>query len=222
MKDVYKPIPMKTNVNLLFYYLIFAISTAKAQIPAVTETGEEVILHNNGTWEYLNKTEFEKNVIPTNSTKFKKDKDATFVLKSNRINVGIHLDPKKWSFNKGIENGDSEYELQLKNEDLYAMIITEKVEIPIENLRSIALENGRAAAPDLTIVKEEYRKVNGIKVLLLQMNGTIQGIKFTYYGYYYSSPNGTLQFITYTAQNLLDTYLVEIEQLLNGLVVINE
>ncbi|MCC7520261.1 MAG: hypothetical protein IT220_01380, partial [Flavobacteriaceae bacterium] len=106
-------------------------------------------------------------------------------------------------------------------EDLYGMIISEKVEIPLETLRSIAIENGKSVAPDLKIMKEEYRTVNGLKLLLLQMNGTMQGIKFSYYGYYYSNTNGTVQFITYTSQNLLNSYIPEIEKLLNGIVEIN-
>ena len=101
------------------------------------------------------------------------------------------------------------------------MIISEKFEIPLETLKSIALETARSAAPDLKIVKEEYRIVNGIKVLLLQMNGTMQGIKFSYYGYYFSNTNGTVQFIAYTSQNLLDGYRKECDILLNGFVETN-
>ena len=100
------------------------------------------------------------------------------------------------------------------------MNITEKVEVPLEALKYNANENGRAVAPDLKIVKEEYRTVNGTKVLLIQMNGTTQGIKFSYFGYYYSNSNGTIQFVTYTSQNLLDTYENDCEELLNGIVEI--
>ena len=96
------------------------------------------------------------------------------------------------------------------------MMITEKVEIPIESFKSIALENGRSVAPDLKIIKEEYRNVNGLTVLMLQMNGSIQGIKVSYFGYYYSNENGSVQFITYTAQNLLKDYMPDCENLLNG------
>ena len=101
------------------------------------------------------------------------------------------------------------------------MIISEKMEIPLETLKSIALNNGRKAAPDLKITKEEYRIVNGAKVLLLQMNGTMQGIKFSYYGYYFSNSNGTVQFVTYTSTNLITSYLPKIELLLNGIVELN-
>lgn len=128
------------------------------------------------------------------------------------------MDPKLWSFKKQTENEAAEYKLLLKSGDLYGMIITEKVEIPLETLKSLALANGQKVAPDLKIVKEEYRNVNGLKVLLLEMSGTTQGIKFSYYGYYYSNTNGTVQFITYTSTKLLNSYKSKIEILLNGLV----
>jgi len=210
---------MKKTTLLLV--CLFIVNLTQAQQKAVTETGEEVILFEGGTWEYQNEDDSLKKEIPTNSNIFEKDKESTFLLKSNKLNVGVHLNPKIWSFKKATDNPDAEYELQLKDGDLYGMVITEKVEIPLETLKSIALENGQAAAPDLKIIKEEYRNVNGLKVLLLQLNGTIQGIKFSYYGYYFSSINGSVQFITYTSQNLLDSYRPISEKLLNGLVEIN-
>lgn len=197
--------------------LVF-VSICHAQKKAVTETGEEVILFEDGTWKHANESDQANVEIQTNPNKFKKSDNSTFLLKSTRLNVGFWINPKKWKFQKAVENPDAEYELELKGEDLYSMVISEKVEIPLTTLKEIALENGRAISPDVHIFKEEYRTVNGLKVLLLQMNGTMQGIKFSYYGYYYSNPNGTVQFITYTAQNLLETYIKDIEELLNGFV----
>jgi hypothetical protein len=89
----------------------------------------------------------------------------------------------------------------------------------LENLKKLAIKNAKNAAPDLRVVKEEYRIVNGVKVLFMQMNGTIQGIQFSYYGYYYSFKGGSIQFLTYTAQNLLDEFRPSFESLLNGLVI---
>jgi len=210
---------MKKTFLLLF--ILFFVNLIQAQQKAVTETGEEVILYDDGTWKYHNEDQIYEKEIPTNPKKFKKDKESTFLLKSSKLNIGVYLNPKIWSFKKATDNLEAEYELQLKDGDLYGMMITEQVEIPLESLKSIALENGKAAAPDLKIVKEEYRIVNDLKVLLLQLNGTMQGIKFSYYGYYFSCTNGTIQFITYTSQKLLDGYKPECEKLLNGFVKIN-
>ena len=87
----------------------------------------------------------------------------------------------------------------------------------IDKFVTIALENARDAAPDAKIVKQEYRTVNGNKVLCLQLNGTMRGIKFAYLGYYISNESGTVQLVGFTAQSLFKEYQAEIEEFLNGL-----
>jgi hypothetical protein len=112
-----------------------------------------------------------------------------------------------------------EYSFQSRGKDIYAMLITEKINIPIENLRNLAVSNAKEAAPDTKVITEEYRMVNGKKIFFMQMNGSIQGIKFTYLGYYYSSEGGTIQFISYTSQDLLNEYKNDMFDLLNGFTI---
>ena len=200
---------------------IFTFINVNAQQKAITETGDEVILYENGTWKYQNQEDIEEVEIPTNIKEYTKDSNASFLIKSDNLNVGFWINPKKWSFGKGKNNPDAEYELVLRNEDLYAMILSEKIEIPLNTLKTIAIDNAKASAPDIEVVKEEYRTVNGSKVLFLQMNGSMQGIKFSYYGYYFSSPEGTIQYITYTSQGLLKEYIDQCEELLNGFVTLD-
>ena len=100
------------------------------------------------------------------------------------------------------------------------MLISEKLEIPIESLKAIAIENAKGAAPDIKVIKEEYRNVYGLQVMLMQMVGTIQGMRITYYGYYYSNSNGTIQLLTYTGEELFNDYLDTIESFINGFVEI--
>ena len=202
--------------------IIFSVSLQlNAQEKAVTSTGEEVILFDDGTWKYMNVDLPTVDEIKTNPRNFTKAKESSFLLKSKKTKNGFWINPKKWDFRKGADNPDAEYELQLKEGDLYGMIITEKVEIPLEALKNIALTNAKSVAPDVRVIKEEYRNVNGIKVLCMQLNGTTQGIKFSYFGYYYSDESGTVQFITYTAQSLIEEYRDTAESLLNGIVLLN-
>ena len=192
----------------------------RAQERAVTSTGEEVILFDDGTWKYMDVDLPTVNEIKTNPRNFTKPKESSFLLKSKKTNNGFWINPKLWDFRKGTDNPDAEYELQLKEGDLYGMIITEKVEIPLESLKNIALDNAKSVAPDIRLVMEEYRTVNGLKVLCLQLNGTTQGIKFSYFGYYFSNESGTVQFITYTAQSLIEENRNTAENLLNGIVLL--
>ena len=82
-------------------------------------------------------------------------------MKSKRTDIGFWLNPKKWSFSKSIDNPDAEYEVELKGEDLYGMIITEKIEIPLKTLKNIAVDNARLAAPDVYKV-ECMEMLNGL------------------------------------------------------------
>ena len=204
-------------MRLIALILCLIATQAIAQTKAITSNGDEVVLYDDGTWKYVSKQAEATSEIPVNTKEFKKPSASSFQVKSTRLAVGISINPKKWSFKKADNNEDAEFEFQLKDKDAYAMLISEKIEIPIENFKSIAVENAKSVAPDIHIVKQEYRTVNGLKVLMMQLDGTIQGVKFSYYGYYYSFPGGTLQLLTYTSQNLLEEYKPELEELLNGL-----
>lgn len=205
-------------MKMIFLLVILTLFTTLGQTRAVTSEGREVILYDNGTWEYAsNETTSESDPqIPINTKPFRRLKENSFELKSTRVNVCVWLNPLKWSFTRGGDDDASEYKFQRKKEDLYAMMISEEVEIPLLTLREIALSNAKSAAPDAKITFEEYRTVNGIKVLCLQMKGTISGMKFIYYGYYYTNESGTVQLITYTTQALFDEYKTDMEDFLNG------
>jgi hypothetical protein len=188
------------------------------QINAVTETGDPVFLYSDGTWKYVNDSINHSSEIIVNSEKFLKDKELTFMVKSNKINIGVWVNPKKWSFTKGSSDESAEFKFENKNDDLYGMLISEKTQIPVETLKTIALENAKNAAPDVRIIKEEYRTVNGITALMMQMSATIQGIRFIYFGYYYSNANGSIQLISWTGENIFQSSSAELEEFLNGLV----
>ena len=211
---------MKTFIPLATFFFSFCMCLT-AQTHAVTDTGKEVLLYSDGTYSYVDADDAEAVSIPTNPEKFTKSKSASFLLKSKRMDVGFWLDPKIWSFGESRDNPDAEYEVVLKGEDLYGVIITEKIEVPLETLKNVAVDNARQIAPDIRIVEQEYRMVNGQKVLYLQLDGTMDGMKISYSGNFYSNSSGTVQFITFTAQNLVDEYRAASQQLINGLVKLN-
>jgi hypothetical protein len=195
---------------------------AFAQQKAVTESGEEVILFEDGTWKFQKDTQITEEKIPVNPKSFKKSTESTFLLKMNRANFGIYLNPKKWSFKKSDEDNDSEYEFELKKEELYGLVVIERIEISIEMLLQNAIEAAKLKSPDLKVVSKEYRNVNGLKVLFLEMHGSFAGTKLYFNGYYFSNENGTIQLLTYTSPNLGNTYRAEMETFLNGFVAFNK
>jgi hypothetical protein len=203
------------KIGLALVVCLFSMALHASQ-RAVTDEGDIVILNDDGTWHFDDPTMVEAEEIPTNEQPFVKPDNASFKLKSTRNNSEVWLNAKKWAFEKSKSNDAAEYSFVLKGKDLYGMFITEQIEIGMESLTQIALENARAGAPNMKVTEKEYRNVNGVSVIYMEMEGTLQGTSFTYLGYYYSNETGTTQFITYTGTSLVKKYKSEIEDFLNG------
>jgi hypothetical protein len=203
--------------TLIFIFILGTSMSGFAQVNAVTENGEQVVLYKDGTWKSLEtKSGWDTRM---DTLKFTKSSTSTFLIKGSRVEYGVWINPKKWQFKKDQKTDvPIEYKFTLTGQDAYAMIISERIQVPLNSLKEVALKNALKAAPDAKIVQEEIRNINGLNVLLLQMEGTISGINFVYYGYYYSDEGGTVQFLSYTSKNLFPTYKPEMEQLLNGFV----
>jgi hypothetical protein len=204
--------------NLLVAILLLVASASYAGQTAVTDTGEKVILNSDGTWVSADSAPKPAKSIETNKKKFEKPKNSAFLLKSTRNNSAYWINTGKWSFSKTQADAAAEYRFQLKGKDLYGMAITEGIEMPLESLVDIALTNARSAAPDAKMILQEYRVVNGKKVIYMEFKGTIKGVNFIYHGYYYSNSSGSTQLLTYTAANTVAKYKSEMDDLLNGLV----
>jgi hypothetical protein len=205
------------NKHTLFAIISLTATTILADQSAITDTGELVILKEDGTWEYSTKP-LRSSEISTNKRVFTKPTSSSFLVKSKKNKRGIWINPKIWSFKKATGDNAQEYMFQLKDEDLYAMVISEAIEIGTESLVEIALQNAKRAAPDAKIHNKEYRIVNGKKLIYLEITGTMQSINFKYHGYYYSDASGTTQLVTYTSTNLVEKYRSEITNFLNGMV----
>lgn len=206
--------------SLLALCSLCLLTRGNAQQSAITQTGDEVLLFEDGTWTYKDTSVSVASSISVNPQPFEKPEQASFLLKSAAGGIGVWLNPKEWTFKKASDNPSAEYEFRLKAADLYGMLIAEGIEIPLDNLREIAIANARAAAPDLTVTDQEYRTVNGLDVLMMRMSGTMRGVKFAYLGYYYSDDSGSYQFLTYTSQKLIEQHLPACEALLNGIVAL--
>jgi len=208
---------------LLLLSLTTGVYAGNAQTKAITDVGDEVLLYANGTWKYAGEKKHPSphdSLMALNKTAFTRDKLATFLVKSKTINAGVYITPGEWEFEKSAPNAPSEYRFRLKALDSYAFIITEKVEVPFENLRDMVLGNAQKRAIDVEMIKNEYRMVNGVKVLSLEYKGTVNGIHFIWFGYFYSSSAGTVQLVTGTVDNLFYPNYKTLENFLNGFVVL--
>jgi hypothetical protein len=193
--------------------ILSAPALAQEPIKATTDTGQVVLLFPDGTWKY-------KSAVAEPGAPNKghvKSPAATERLVLNGGKVSLSFDPKKWQKAKGEEPAMQGF-THLRG-DGYAKLIYERLQMPLATLKQVALANAKEAAPDLKVVSEEKRVVNGRQVLCMQLKGTIQGIPFVYLAYYYAGKEGSIQVLTFTGENLFSEYRTDFEEFLNGLVI---
>lgn len=198
--------------SVMALLLLSLSGVALSQEQATTTSGRIVILNPDGTWKYQ-----QPGSAPARPTGgHLRPAAATEKLELSRNKCTVWFNPKIWKLGK-TEAGKTTFEHT--DGDGYAMVIAERIEMSPEALRSMALEKATQAAPDAKITFEEKRSVNGSDVMCRQIKGTIQSIPFEYYGYYYTGKEGTIQVITYTAQNLFSEYEKDFVDFLDGFTV---
>ncbi|MFN8012810.1 MAG: hypothetical protein U0P81_15680 [Holophagaceae bacterium] len=182
------------------------------QEKATTASGRVVLLFPDGTWK-----EDKPAAVPGGREGATRPRSATEKFPVLKGKASIYYDPQKWKPKGPEEGGRSGF--NHVDGDAQSMVITERIQMPLASLEKVALDNAKAAAPDATVAFREMRRVNGQDLLALQIKGTINGIAFIYYGYYYSGERGIIQAIAFTSQNLFQEYKADFEAFLNGLVI---
>jgi hypothetical protein len=204
---------MNSTLIVLLVSLFALTSGGLSQNPtrARTEGGREVLLFSDGTWKYADESK-----EPAKPVSHAKPSSATTLQKTKNGSFGVWFDPGKWKLSQKSLNDSVELQFQHTSGDAYALIISERIAMPVTSLKSFVLESATKAAPDAKIIAEEKRIINGHELLCLKFEGTIRQIPFTYYRYYYSGAAGTLQVLTYTGQNLFAEFQKDFTDFLNG------
>jgi hypothetical protein len=203
---------VKTMIILVFVLMLSPISTyaLSQSLKAKTEDGTDVMLLPDGTWEYV-MTE-EPQSLPSSS----KSQGPKTVIKGKRGTYGIWFDKNMWRMLNVTFDPAAEFSFAHTTGNGYAKVIDEMAYRPFEQLKNVALENIKETAPDAKIIFEEKRSINGNDVLYMKIEGTVQSIPSAFLGYYYAGEAGTIQIITYAANDVIDTLEPDCIELLNG------
>ena len=195
--------------GLLLVFIAASAAVGQTSIKARTETGKDVILLADGTWKYVIED------TPPSTAVANKPAGSASIFKAPNGGFGIWYDDSKWIMEPKSEHGTAEF--KLKRGDAYVIVLIEELNVPLATLREVALENAKAAAPDVKVIFEETRTVNKKDVLCMKFEGTVKGISLTYYGYYYGGKQGSIQLLTFTGRDLFQKYEKDMTDFLNGL-----
>ncbi|MGA3188474.1 MAG: YbjN domain-containing protein [Bryobacteraceae bacterium] len=142
------------------------------------------------------------------------------VLLVNSGTMAINYDPEKWK--KTASGNPGSFTFKHAKGDGFAMVIAERTGIPTDAFPDIALANAQKADPKARITFREKRKVNGVEVWFLKMEGETSGVPLTYYGYYYGGTSSAIQVLTFTGRNLAGEYEKDFMDFLNGFRLIEQ
>ena len=206
---------------LISLFIIAAVSSAYGKsIKAKTQDGRTVILHADGTWKFL------KNKAPgapeaPSDNRASKPRRATKKVSDPRGLVELWYIPSKWAAYPKPErlSPDATFALVHKTKEAYALGIIERISMPLETLKKIAVDNAKNVAPDVKVVLDEELQVNGHSASIMGITGTMEGIPFRYHSLYWTGEKGCVQVITYTSQNLFEEYVDDFNDLLHGIVL---
>jgi hypothetical protein len=206
------------NLFLPVLALLLAFQ-ASAQVTAITEEGRAVLLFSDGTWRYLNDSvkistlDLPHYTIPGNSTGLVKGKETRYELWYNA---------DKWNLLPDTVYGNSEYALEFHNGELIAMMIAERMQVPLSRIKGAAIASFKKEGSEYRISEEQKIVVNGTEGLLLKIDALVDGIPVSYLNAYFSTREGTFQLITYTAYNLFDSHRKDMIGLISGFVLIEQ
>lgn len=205
---------------LLLILTVFFIS-ANSQIKALTEDGKEIILFDNKTWKFVNESD-EKTLaeIKNNDKVFEKSKDATFLMKSKKMNSGIYFNPKKWKIvNGGLTSPFIEYVFNnVSDSNLFAILGSENAPVQtLKNIKDLVIASVQRNTDYFRLKESEYRTINNIKVLYMNYVANAKGIDFEYIGNYYLNSEGYSSVTAYTFGNKYEENKIELENFINGI-----
>ena len=206
--------------NIFIFCLLLLNTAAFSQVRGLTDDGKEVVLFDNGTWKFVNESDAKTlETIMTNDFVFKKNKDATSLMRSKKMDVGVYFNPEIWKASREKIGPYVEYMFRANSEDqLVGLMITEKIQIKtLKNLKDILLTSVQKSADYFRLKESEYRNVNGLKILYLRYIANTKGLDFEYVANYYLSDFGYCGIVAFASQSNFDKNSTQLQDLLNGI-----
>ena len=180
--------------SFAFAGVLFAVivsSALAAEVGKAIVNGKEVILYDDGTW---------KPAEPSSSIALPVECDE---VRSKKIPVSICLSSDKWKVMDA--RLPFEYQYQLKNQDVYAGLITEGLHLPNSVIRKAILANINKVATlgSVKVLREESILLGQQDWGTLEIVASIERVPF-FYKFIYGSREDVGTCLLYTSPSPRD------------------
>lgn len=198
--------------------LLWTPVLAEDDLRARTRDGREVLLKEDGTWEFAPEKSGSGEASEITGTVTKPEK-AVLAHKGRLGTMSLWLVPGKWRKLPKPTNVDAEVQYQYIGQDLSAVVIHEDLEIGLEELADLAIGNFEGALTDIEVVLHEHRLVNGREMIAVRAIGKIGKAELMVCAHYASGDFGSIQVFIMVPRKRFEKYETDIEAFLAGMVV---
>ncbi len=138
------------------------------------------------------------------------------LLKINR-NISLKYDPDHWK--QTAPGTDGQVALEHSSGDAHAIVIAERIQLPLGAVEDIALENAQTVDPKAEVVFRQQRRINGVDIRFAKIEARVNEVPMVYWGCSYGGEYGAVQVVTYAAKTLWAGYEKEFTDFLNGFMI---
>jgi hypothetical protein len=133
-----------------------------------------------------------------------------------RGRASLRFDGSVWTqfYNPGEPSDIMQYKHD--SEELFFKVTADRIEVPLDKIEDFNLTQMKAVDPKVRVARRGSRMVNGQRLVVLEIDATIDAVPFTFLGHYYSSDAGTVQIVAWTGRNLLNEKRPLVEAIVSG------
>jgi hypothetical protein len=199
--------------RVAFVFLTLAMAAAYAGDETIELKGREIVLHENGTWEYLD-------LGPSSAAlEITLERDPSIVgsYKSRNGKYQVFLNSDVWEATTGI-NKKADLQFVNKDETGYGVVIFDGLSIPLESMEQVLIGNANNVDPNARI--EDIRKclVNGTGGELVTYLVSSKGMDFTFYSFIATKETGSVQVTFYTLSSYFEKLKPVFQEAISGFV----
>jgi len=155
--------------------------------------------------------------VMTATREYRKSPTATARLDLLGGKISYWVDLEKWTEANPDKKGVPQQFMMTRGQSRAGVMIeVDPTAKPTEEMRAAVMKELLADMPDAQIASQEKRVVNGLPVLLMQVDATSPSGPIAFLVQLYSGPEGSIRTSAYTDRRNLDTFKPDLETALSG------
>ncbi len=175
---------------------------------------EALLTKNNieDVTEFLNGLEMSDQEFPSSASREIVPQQGNLFVNSK---VSIKYDPAKWTQTNTDDIASST--LTHTSGDAFVKVASGRLAPQFDAIPDIVLSNLRDEDPNARMIFKEKRRVNGVDVWFVKLDGEVNKIPMVTCGYYYAGKSGLVQVVAVTGRALFSEFEKDFMEVLNGL-----